>query len=679
MIKVSKTLLAGILPRGGSGEDTVITGNVISRVASVSDGTTYYPHVNWRDDNGDAALLLLDGDNNPTLRIDSNLRFANLDIPAGATIKSAKITLTSASPKSTTAPEFITIGTEQVDNASPITNGTTHASRLGNIGDSVEWYIDTLVAEDKAESPDLSEIIQEIIDRPGWSSGNAIMFFTRSYPQTRTWTNSPEFYNYRMAGGVEERLPLLELEYEMKFFIQKRRRPIEVEAEEPPPPPDVTYQTLSYTEDTTTNILNPERGWHSAVENTAQFSSLRGSGMTLTRWLGRLDNFTNSAISNQWLQQHAQVFAAARSAGIKLELRYAYSYNPPPPIPDAPLSRILEHIGQLGPVWEDNYDVISSLQAGFVGRWGEWNASGYGLMENADPTERNQIISALLNNLPEERMISLRYPELHAGLLTGNSLTMPTPVSAAEAFTGTNPARLGMLNDSFLANHTDGGTFVINRFTEDYATNSTSKQYWRDISRYVVTSGETVDLDWRDGNREAGAASIAEMEQFNWDVLNREYSTRVINGWISSGHYDEITRRIGYRLSLVEATLPETAPRGALVNVSIRMKNSGFGKVYNPRPAQLVLSRGGSSTRLELTPDARRDLPLGGETVTMDYEVAIPGNMTPGDYTLSLALPDPSDNLSGDSRYSIRFANTGGLWSDNHGGVNGLNCNLEIL
>lgn len=446
-------------------------------------------------------------------------------------------------------------------------------------------------------------------------------------------------------------------------------------------------QTQSYTIDTTTNFLNPERGWHSDRASTSDFSGLRSgqwqnTPQTLNRWIGRLDQFRDSAITQSWLDSHANVFQAARNAGIKLELRYAYSYNPPTSPPDAEPSRIIQHINQLGPIWQANADVINTIQAGFVGRWGEWNASGFGITSGADPTVRNSIIQALVDNVPENRMITLRYPEMTAeyfGHHINQYPSYPAPVSHSERFTGTPKARLGLLDDSFLANHTDGGTFVVNRYTANYSTNTHSMAYWVSTSRYTANSGETVDLDWRDGNREAGAASIARMEELNWDILNRAYSTRVINGWISSGHYEEISRRLGYRLGLTSVTLPQYIRQGAYFTVEFTLQNDGFGKVFNPRPIDLVLTPStGSPVRVRLTSDARRDLPLGGETSTLTYVATLPGNAPTGSYTAGISLPDPYPSLENDARYSIRLANTGGIWNGSTG-VNNLGLSVSIV
>lgn len=418
------------------------------------------------------------------------------------------------------------------------------------------------------------------------------------------------------------------------------------------------------------DILNPERGFHADYQSPSDFSLVRGDGFTLNRWIARLDAFRAAPISQAWLDQHEIDLAAARTAGIKLVLRYAYNYSDDGQ--DAPLPRILGHIAQLAAIWSEYGDTIAILHAGFIGRWGEWNGSTNGL-SGSDPTGRNAVIQALLDNTPESVMLGLRYPEAHTEFL-GNS----TPINAGDAFTGIPQARLGLLNDSYLANHTDGGTFVINRYTADYRTNQETKAYWRAVSRYTAASGETVDLDWRDGNREACGDAQADMAAYHWDVLNHAYSSRVINGWVSSGCYAEIAQRLGYRLRLVTCEAPSVISAGSVAQLTLTFTNDGWGKVFNPRPIDLILRResDNAETTIRLTNDARRSLPLGGETRTVTFDVPVPQGQATGAYRMHLALPDPSPNLEGDTRYHLRLANAG-TW-DAGTGMHDLGITLSV-
>lgn len=427
----------------------------------------------------------------------------------------------------------------------------------------------------------------------------------------------------------------------------------------------ITYD--HYAVDTTSIIANPEVGWHGTVDNPADFSAVVAAGFTTTRWLVRLDAYRNTpTLPISFLNTFRGVLQAAEDNGIKLLLRHVYNYQELPRL-DAPLNIMLGHIEQLGVIWHEYEHVIAAVQMGFIGEWGELHSSSNGIDSNI--SQRNQVFAAVLNNVPSSIMVNVRYPDMVQEYLGHNN-----PLPASERFTETHAARLGILNDSFLANYTDGGTYIESRYPPDYRTNEPIKSYWASYSPYVNTSGETVDLPWTEGNREFGPQAMAEMALFNWDSLNRDYSERVIAGWISGGYYDTITRHLGYRLAIRSVTTRVAADPGELLPFHITMQNDGWGKVFNRRPIHLILSSGGTEYVIPLSNDARRALPLGGSSTTMEFTPRIPDDIDPGLYQVYLALPDPSDEIADDPRYAIRLANQG-LWEN---GVHNLGFSVAI-
>ena len=173
-----------------------------------------------------------------------------------------------------------------------------------------------------------------------------------------------------------------------------------------------------------------------------------------------LGDYRTSDLPSGYLDSMRARFAAARTAGIKLLPRYAYdlySTN------GAPLSWVLRHIEQLADVWADYSDAILALQAGFIGRWGEWGSSA----NNLDtPANKATIVAALLDALPASRMIQLRTPYhyVHGNGLTydigsstcgepPSSVTVPfdaCQLAEADRFTGSNLSRMGHKNDVVL-------------------------------------------------------------------------------------------------------------------------------------------------------------------------------------------------------------------------------------
>jgi len=114
------------------------------------------------------------------------LRFNALNIPVGAIINSAKISLYSNYSTGSNVIATIIYGINE-DDTSTFTDGedgfidiTTRILTTNN----VNWNIPVLTLNQWYDTPSIVDIIQEIIDRDGWESGNAIGFVIKSNDYT---------------------------------------------------------------------------------------------------------------------------------------------------------------------------------------------------------------------------------------------------------------------------------------------------------------------------------------------------------------------------------------------------------------------------------------------------------------------------------------------------------------
>ena len=102
-------------------------------------------------------------------------RFTNINIPQGATIHSAYLKVTSTT--STSADVNATIQGEDTDDASTFSNVGNYNGRTRTSA-SVDWNITAgWTVNVEYSSPDVKTVIQEITNRTGWSSGNALVLF----------------------------------------------------------------------------------------------------------------------------------------------------------------------------------------------------------------------------------------------------------------------------------------------------------------------------------------------------------------------------------------------------------------------------------------------------------------------------------------------------------------------
>lgn len=387
-------------------------------------------------------------------------------------------------------------------------------------------------------------------------------------------------------------------------------------------------------------FANPERGFHRDVDivTGTDFTWVAEAGLSLARTYVRLDDYRNSSLPDSLLTAMGVGFAAARAAGIKLVPRFAYNFGFED---DAPLARVLEHIGQVAPVLQANADVIAVMHAGFVGAWGEWHSS---TNELTSTENSRQIAEALLDALPDSRMIQIRTPGAKEAMW-GPALT------AAEAFGGSYKARAGHHNDCFLCNETDAGTYPSNDI-EAY------KDFVAQETLYTPMGGETCQVN--EGNQRGDCpTTLAELERLHWSYLNLSFFEPAIDQWRTEGCFDTIDRRLGYRLRLVEADVPPAVRPGGQFVLRVALHNDGFAALYNPRPVLVVLDDGANRYEVALDAvDARRW--AAGEDSSFTTRLELPSAMPEGDYQLALWLPDEVAALRTNPAYSIRFANDAG-------------------
>jgi len=102
----------------------------------------------------------------------TGMRIPGVSIPVGATIKSATLTLTSSTADFTYS-DF-TIRGEAVDNAAAYTAAPNDISSRNLTVASTQWVPDGWAAASTQVSPDITDIVQEIIEVSGWAQNNPV-------------------------------------------------------------------------------------------------------------------------------------------------------------------------------------------------------------------------------------------------------------------------------------------------------------------------------------------------------------------------------------------------------------------------------------------------------------------------------------------------------------------------
>jgi hypothetical protein len=156
------------------------------------------------------------------------MRFRNIPIPKGAIINSAYLKLTAKWSISGVVVRTKIQG-EAVDNASPFSNLSNYNGRA-RTNATVRWdNIPAWAAGTEYTSPDISAIIQEIVNRDGWSPGNALVLF---WEDDGSDTGSETRRAALSYDGSPANAPKLEITYTPPEVV-------------PPAPPDVKLEVLS--------------------------------------------------------------------------------------------------------------------------------------------------------------------------------------------------------------------------------------------------------------------------------------------------------------------------------------------------------------------------------------------------------------------------------------------------
>lgn len=121
----------------------------------------------------DGNVLTIGVPTNSTQNQAVGLRFEKLDIPSGAHIESASLVFTAS--KNSDVDTTIDISIEDVDDSPALEQHSFNLTNRGTTG-TQGWGPDDWVTDGVYETPDISHLVQSIVNRDGWCGGNAMTF-----------------------------------------------------------------------------------------------------------------------------------------------------------------------------------------------------------------------------------------------------------------------------------------------------------------------------------------------------------------------------------------------------------------------------------------------------------------------------------------------------------------------
>ena len=142
----------------------------------------------------------------------------------------------------------------------------------------------------------------------------------------------------------------------------------------------------------------------------------------------------------------------------------------------------------------------------------------------------------------------------------------------------------------------------------------------------------------------------------HFTYLNQDYHPDAVQAFKSGGCFDEISRRLGYRLWIKTADFPDIATAGSTFQFRFVVQNDGFAAPLYDRPVYVVFDAGSGQPRKVALPTVAPTSWQPGET-TVSVPFTVPSDLASGQYRFALWLPDKTVDLQPRAEYAVRFTN----------------------
>lgn len=417
-------------------------------------------------------------------------------------------------------------------------------------------------------------------------------------------------------------------------------------------------------EETIEKIDNPDRGFYYPVSISCkpqgmnkdfkipkanQLIHLRlGLKQFTQKGNGKQDfNLTVEMIDtlNEYLQQ-------IRQSGGTAIIRFAYDDFEGIADLEPSMEQIEKHIQQLKPFFEQNEDVITCVETGFLGPWGEQHTSKIVTSENM-----KKIVKRMLEIVPSSRTINVRKPQWYCDYrnIAINQIEQNQTTENEEAY------RVGIFNDGYLGSKSDLGTFRDRK---------KEIQWLNQQAKHTLYGGEVVkgtqDLDEK-GNLYNSLEHIQkEMFETHTSYLNCLWNDQVIKKWketIYTGEdlkyqgqsgYTYIENHLGYRFVLRKAKLQKEYEKNENFKVELQLENVGAGNVVNQKKTYLILKKENQLMAKELPIDVRKWDTQIQQNISIDLPIK---DLESGDYEIYLKIMDAKKDPLQENKRGIQLAN----------------------
>lgn len=334
-----------------------------------------------------------------------------------------------------------------------------------------------------------------------------------------------------------------------------------------------------------------------------------------------------------------------------------------PAEPAAGMSLIERHIEQLGEVLSRYADVVTAVETGMFGPWGEQHSTPSADAKNDENYYR--LVEKWLSCLPQSRTVSVRRPLyfIHfANRKYDLHLREETLGEYKKELIAAHPAlsRVGVYNDGYLGSASDLGTYS--------EKNRTAVSDFLSVQATSTLYGGEVVADAKTGGiGEYNNLENVEKEAFrtHTSYLNEAWNDKVIRAWKETPYagkdaryqgqsgYTYVANHLGYRLVLRQSRLSAQTEQGGLLRLEGEIENVGFGNVVNEKKMQILLQSEDALYRAAVNFDVRAVQ----STARYAFTMRLPSDIAANKYTVYCRLSDAEETLIDSPMRCIRFSN----------------------
>lgn len=114
-----------------------------------------------------------------------------------------------------------------------------------------------------------------------------------------------------------------------------------------------------------------------------------------------LTDYSDRDLDQRAFDNLQKYFDALREQEVRSLVCFAYEFYEDNNVVGPTTTQMLRHMQQLKPFLEKNKDIIHTVEAGFIGLWGEWHNSVH-------PHDQKAVLEAILDMTPKEKTVQVR-------------------------------------------------------------------------------------------------------------------------------------------------------------------------------------------------------------------------------------------------------------------------------